>query len=214
MKFSSRILGFLAIPVVAVVVLLVAESHPGYFSNVTYLGGLLLLEIVFAAVWHYEKWFVFLLMLTFLWAGSNLPLSGAGSAVRWFFLIVGAFVGLIKWAEQEPRQHFRAIHLVALLCVLSATVSAMVSNRTEMSLLKSSSFFLLFLYGSCGVRVAIAGREANFFHGLLSACEGISYVSGFLYIALRFELFGNPNSLGAVMGVVIVPLLFWGVLIA
>lgn len=214
MRFTSRIFGLLAIPLVAGVMLLAAESHPGYFSNVTYLGGLLLLEVVLAAVWHYERWFFFILMLTFVWAGSNLPLAGAGAAVRWVFLIVGAFVGLIKWAEREPRQHFKAIHLVALLCVLSAAVSAVVSNRTEMSLLKSASFFLLFLYGSCGVRLAVAGREARFFRGLLTACEGISYVSGFLYLVLHFELFGNPNSLGAVMGVVIVPVLFWGFLIA
>jgi O-antigen ligase len=214
MRFTSRIFGLLVIPVVAVVMLLTAETHPGYFSNVTYLGGLLLLEVALAAVWHYERWFFFILMLTFIWAGTNLPLAGAGSVVRWVFLAVGAFVGLVKWAEQEPRQHFTGIHLVALLCVLSAVVSAMVSNRTQMSLLKSSSFFLLFLYGSCGVRVAVAGREAGFFRRLLTACEGISYVSGFLYIVLRFELFGNPNSLGAVMGVAIVPVLFWGVLIA
>jgi O-antigen ligase len=42
----------------------------------------------------------------------------------------------------------------------------------------------------------------------------VSYVSGFLYLVVRFGVFGNPNSLGAVMGVVIVPVLLWGVLIS
>jgi hypothetical protein len=53
MKFGSRIFALLVIPAVALLMLLAAEMRPGYFSNVTYLGGLLLLEVVFAAVWHY-----------------------------------------------------------------------------------------------------------------------------------------------------------------
>jgi O-antigen ligase len=129
------------------------------------------------------------------------------------FLGFGALAGLVKWGKLEQRHYFSPLHLVALLCVFSAAVSSMVSTRTEMALLKSLSLFLLFLYGSCGARVAMAGRRANFFRGLLLACEIVSYVSGFLYLALGFQLFGNPNSLGAVMGVVIVPILLWGVLI-
>jgi O-antigen ligase len=211
---GSRIFGLLALPLVALLMLVVAEMRPGYFSNVTYLGGLLLLEVVLAAIWHYERWFFVVMMLTFLWAGSGLPLAGAGSAVRWVFLIVGAIVGILKWAERSHRQHFGAIHLVALLCVLAAVVSAMVSSRSQMSLLKSSSLLLLFLYGSCGARVAVADRQDRFFKGLLTACEIISIVAGVLYVVLHFELLGNPNSLGAVMGVVIIPVLLWGVLIA
>jgi len=213
MKFESRIFGLLAIPAVAGMMLIMAEMRPGYFSNVTYLSALLLLEVVLAAVWHYEKWFFLVLMLTFLWAGSNLPLYGAGSAVRWVFLAVGAVVGLVKWAERREQQHFSAIHLIALLCVFSAAVSGMVSTQMPLSLLKSSSLLLLFLYTSCGARVAIADRQAAFFKGLLTACEVVSFVAGILYLSVHYEIFGNPNSLGAVMGVVIVPVLFWGILI-
>jgi O-antigen ligase len=60
----------------------------------------------------------------------------------------------------------------------------------------------------------VAGREGTFFRGFLTACEVISYVSAFFYLVLRFEFYGNPNSLAAVMGVVIIPVLLWGVLIA
>lgn len=214
MNPGSRLAGLLTIPVVACVLFLVAEWRPVYFSNVTYLGGLLLLEIMIVAVWHYQRWFFPMLMVAFVWAGSALPFSGAGAAVRWVFLIVGGLVGIVKWAELERRRHLGAIHLVAGLCVLSAAVSAMVSSRTETSLLKCVSLFLLFLYGSCGGRAAVAGREAAFFRGLVTACEFVSYLTAFLYMILRFEVFGNPNSLGAVMGVVIVPVLLWGVLIA
>jgi O-antigen ligase len=214
MKFGSRIFGLLAIPAVALLMLLAAEFRPGYFSNVTYLGGLLLLEIVLAAVWHYETWFFPAMMLTFLWAGSDLPMAGAGSAVRWVFLAVGALVGIVKWAATEHRKPFGALHVAAFLCILSAAVSGMVSSRTATSLLKSSSLFLLFVYASGGARVAIAGRETKFFLGLLNACEIASYLAGISYGVLHYELLGNPNSLGAVMGVVVVPVLLWGVLIA
>jgi len=81
-----------------------------------------------------------------------------------------------------------------------------------MSLLKSSSLLLIFLYGTSGAKLAMAGRESTFFLGLLTACEVVSYLSAFAYVVLHFELFGNPNSLGAVMGVVVVPILLWGVL--
>jgi O-antigen ligase len=58
----------------------------------------------------------------------------------------------------------------------------------------------------------VVGRENKFFFGLLTACEVISYLTAFSYAVLHSELFGNPNSLGAVMGVVVVPILLWGVL--
>jgi O-antigen ligase len=213
MRFSSRIFGLLAIPVVVLFLLYAAETRPAYFTNFTFLGALLLLEILVVTVWHYERWFFAVLMMSFLWAGSNLPLWGTGNVVRWVFLGFGGLVGLVKWGKVERRHHFSSIHLVALLCVLSAAVSSMVSNRPEMALLKSLSLFMLFLYGSCGARVALAGREDAFFRGLLIACEIISYLSAFFYLALRFEVFGNPNSLGAVMGMIVIPILLWGVLV-
>jgi O-antigen ligase len=214
MKFESRIFGLLALPAVALLMLLAAEYRPGYFNNVTYLGGVLLLEVVAVAVWHYDNWFFLIMMLTFLWAGVDIPLAGGGSTVRWVFLAVGALVGLIKWAGSDRRKRLGGLHLVAFLCVLMAVVSSMVSNRTQTSLLKSSSLFLLFLYASCGVRVALVNREPRFFRGLLMACEIITYLSGLAYVVLHSEVFGNSNSLGAVMGVVVVPVLLWGVLIA
>ena len=111
MRFGSRIFGLLVIPAIAIVMLLAAEMRPGYFSDLNYLGGLLLLEVVLAAVWHYEKWFFLVLMLTFLWAGTSLPLSGVGSAVRWVFLVVGVLllVGrlrLIGGSAHERRYHY------------------------------------------------------------------------------------------------------------
>jgi len=214
MRGLLLVLGLMAVPAMTLAMFWLAEIHPGYFSNQTYLGGVLLLEIVIAAVWHYEKAFFTVLMLSFLWAGFVIPLAAAANSLRWVFLCVGALVGLVKWTESRRRQPFGPIHLVSSLCVLSAAVSSMVSPRLTVSLLKGTSLFLVFLYGSCGARLAVAGREANFFRGLVTACEITSYLTAVLYLIFHFEFFGNPNSLGAVMGVVIVPALLWGVLVA
>ena len=83
-----------------------------------------------------------------------------------------------------------------------------------MALLKTLSLLLLFLYASSGARIAMAGREGVFFRGLLIACEAVSFLSGVFYLGFGFEVFGNPNSLAAVMGVVIIPILLWGVLVS
>src|SRR5947209_20567055 len=137
MNSGTRIFGLLALPFLALLMLLTAEFYPSYFNNVTYLGGLLLFEAVVLAVWHFDNWFFLILMITFLWAGMELPLSG-GSAVRWVFLAVGAVVGLIKWVGSDRRKPLGAIHLIALLCVIAAVASSVVSGLTQMSLLKSS----------------------------------------------------------------------------
>jgi O-antigen ligase len=76
------------------------------------------------------------------------------------------------------------------------------------------SLFLLFLYASAGARVAIAGREHKFMNSLVLACELMVYVSAVCYFVLRFPVFGNPNSLGAIIGVVAVPILLWAALVA
>jgi O-antigen ligase len=215
MKIGSKLFGLFAILIVALLLFGLAERRPGYVANVTFLEALLLLEVVAAAVWHYERWFFLIMMLTFLWAGTDLPLAGAGNRGRWVFLAVGALVGIVKWLQRDVRRHFTAIDLVALLCVISAAVSSLASSRVdrmEVSLLKSTSLLLIFLYAASGAKIAVVGRESKFFSGLLTACEVTSYLSALSYVVLHFEVFGNPNSLGAVMGVVVVPILLWGVL--
>jgi O-antigen ligase len=211
MKFDSKVFGLVVLVAVGSLLFAVANQRPAYITNVTILGALLLLEVVAVAVWHYERWFFLIMMLSFLWAGSALPLSSAGGVARWIFLGVGALVGFVRWGHSAHRQPFTVIHLVALLCIMAAVVSAFVSHRSEMSLLKTASLFSLFLYEACGARLAVAGRERYFFSGMITACEAIAYISAVSYGIAHFELFGNPNSLGAVMGVVVVPVLLWAV---
>lgn len=189
------------------------ETHPGYFNNVDYLAALVLLQLVMASLWKYEVVFFPLLMGFFLWGGMDLPYSSAGMTARWLVLVVAASAGFVMW--MRLRQHsYNAFHLVAFFCVAAAFVSALVSADPPTSLLKVLSLFLLFLYGATGARLALLGRESKFINGLIIACELAAYASAISYLGLGAAIWGNPNSLGAVMGVVVVPILLWAVIVA
>jgi O-antigen ligase len=190
------------------------ERRPGYFANTTYLGAILALQVAFVGLSYFEEVFFPLLMGCFLWAGSSLPFSEAGNSLRWLFLGVGALGGFIMWIKRPRLRHFGPFHLAAFFCVLSALVSAIVSEAPRTSLLKVSSLFLLFLYTSSGARLAFAGRQHRFMNGLVLACEILVYASAVCYFVLGFEVFGNPNALGAIIGVVAVPILLWAALVA
>jgi O-antigen ligase len=59
----------------------------------------------------------------------------------------------------------------------------------------------------------VTGRENRFFAGLLTGCEFFVGAVGAAYFA-GIEVMGNPNSLGAVMGVAGAPILLWGIFVS
>jgi O-antigen ligase len=203
-----------AIVGVALSVLLLAflaYSRPGYFTSETYLGGLLLLEFLFAAIWAFRRVFFPLVILTFLLAGVNLPVGGVWTIARWLFLCAGFLVGTFIMLK-ERHHHFGLFHALALFAVLSAIVSAAVSRYPDFALLKAVSLLLLFGYAATGARLAMTGREIRFFRGLLLGSEVFVGIVGAFYL-VGIEVMGNPNSLGAVMGVVGCPILLWGTML-
>ncbi len=203
----------LIIAICAIVTGVLVLIRPGYFTNMEYLGGLLLLEALAAVIWKYDQRFFPVLIMVFLFAGTAVPLAGIWYAARWVVLGAGGLAGMIIYLRNYS---FSAglIHWIALSCVVAATTSAEVSSFPKQPLLKALSLFLLFLYGSFGARLAIMGREQKFFAGLLWGCEALIYFAALQYFILHRQFFGNPNSLGAVMGVVIVPLMLWGISVA
>ena len=179
------------------------------FANVKFLGGLLLLEILVVCVWRYEQRFFLLLIVAFVWAGIRVPLQATWTSGRWAVLATGAVTGFIIWMR-KTRARFSAFHLVALVCCVSALVSATVSPFPRTAVLKALSLFLLFLYGSGGARAATFGREERLFNGLLWGCEIVVWVTAIAYFGLGSDFWGNPNSLGVAMSVGAFPILFWG----
>ena len=189
-----------------------AFAWPGYFANVNYLGGLVFLELIVAAVWMYRSVFFPIVVVSFLFAGLNLPVGQFWTAGRWAVLGVGGFVGLVMMLK-DRRYHFGFFHALAVFAVLAAATSAAVSRYSGVSALKVLSLSSLFLYAGTGARLAVEGRENRFFPGLIMGCEIFVGVMGLASLS-GIEVLGNPNSLGAVMGVVGAPLLFWGILVA
>ncbi len=190
---------------------LLAYLQPGYFTSQTYLAGLLLLELLFAALWMYRQVFFPLILIAFLFAGTGLAVGGGWTVARWVFLGVGAGWGCVVMFK-ERGQRFGLFHIVALFAVLAATVSAAVSRYPDLAILKALSLLLLFVYAATGARLAVAGREPRFFSGLVVGCEIFVGVITISYLTGR-EVMGNPNSLGAVIGVAVAPILLWGTLL-
>ena len=188
--------------------------RPAYLANPQFLGAAIATQILLFSLARYKESFFVVLMSAFLWAGIDLPLSGSWLQGRWIVLAIGALAGLAIYIR-DPNHRFGLNHLLAFSCVLSAVVSASVSAYPQEALLKSLSLFLLFLYGVTGARLAVPRFEPQkFFRKLLVACEVITYVTSVAYFLLRWSIFGNPNSLGAIMGVVVVPVMLWGFLCA
>jgi O-antigen ligase len=200
--------------IAAMALFLLVERSPAMFANPEYLGAILAVQVALVGISRFEQTFFPLLMGTFLWAGTDLPFYSIGMSLRWLFLIVGAVGGFVIWIKRPQAQHFTSFHLVAFFCVISALVSALVSQSPTISLLKVASLFLLFLYASSGARVAVAGREQKFLNVLVLACEVLAYISAVCYFALGFGVFGNPNSLGAIIAIVFMPILVWGAVVA
>jgi O-antigen ligase len=188
-----------------------AYSRPWYFTSQTYMSGLIFLEFLLASVWLYRRMFFPVLLVTFLFAGINLPVGSGWTSARWLVLGVGALVGLLL-VLKDRRQDFGFFHLAAFFTVLTGLISAAVSQYPNVALLKVLSFLLLFVYAATGIRVAVFGHEKSFFNGLLVGCEMFIAANAVFYAA-GIEAMGNPNSLGAVMGVVAAPIMLWGILL-
>jgi O-antigen ligase len=188
--------------------------RPQYLANPQFLGGVIATQILLFSLARYKEMFFVVLISAFLWAGIDVPLSGSLLQGRWIVLAIGALAGVAIYMR-DPNHRFGLIHLLGFSCVLSAVVSASVSAYPQEALLKSLSLFLLFLYGATGARLAVPLFEPQkFFRKLVVACEVITYATAVAYFLLRWSIFGNPNSLGAIMGVVVVPVMLWGFLCA
>lgn len=207
---TSEILVFVAVLSCCAAGAFLVVFRPGYANNSEYLGGLIFVQIVVAALWSYRQRFFPVLQIVFLGAATLSPFIFAATVGRWFVLAAGALVGFVIYMHDRSHR-FGVFHLLACLCILAASISAVVSAHPVLATLKALSIFLLFLYGAAGARLAVAGREAQFLRGLLLGCEVLVYVSVALHFILRVSLFDNPNSLGALTGVALLPLLAWGV---
>jgi O-antigen ligase len=201
----------LGIVCVLLLALLVAARRPWLVSDPRYLGGILFLEIIAFCIWRYEVRFFPFLVLVFLWAGTAVPLKYVASTARWVVLAAAAAVGCVVWVKGK-RHGLGKFHLAAFTCVVAGLASSLVSSVPVVACLKVAGLAMIFIYASTGARAAFWNNPARFINTLILGCEAVVFLTTVAYLLLRLQLFGNPNSLGAVMGF-IVPLLFWRVLV-
>lgn len=160
----------------------------------------------------YETLSLPVLLACFFLTGMRLPYNSVAEVVRWVVLGLAAAVGLLYRAKQKAEFQFGYVHLLAFLTTAVLMLSADVSPNPTLTLLKASSIGLLFVYCSAGALVYISGRQQSFMKGATLVCEVAVYASSITYGILSFPVFGNPNSLGAVMGVLAWPILLWDLL--
>ena len=176
-----------------------------------YLGGLMFLQVLLAAVWKYEQRFFPLLVIVFLWAGMSLPFSGVWTFGRWPVLATGSDRGLCALHAERAtavchlspdgdffriggagfRRGFRASDVVLHESAeLAASLSVCRNGGTT---------------GSGGARRAIFPETVD----VGGDCR-LSF--GHRLLCLAHSHFWQPEFHGRHYGCGRVPLLFWGVL--
>jgi hypothetical protein len=176
------------------------------------LGYTLAAAALICTLLWYEALSLPVLLACFFWTGLRLPFNSVAETVRWVVLGLAAIAGLLIWVRQRGEFRFAYVHLLAFLTTAVLFLSYEISPNPTLTLLKASSVGLLFVYCSVGALVYISGRDLSFMKGMTIACEVAVYASSITYGILKFPVFGNPNSLGAVMGVLAWPILLWDLL--
>src|SRR5262249_22458327 len=156
-------------------------------------------------------WFLVLLIVSFVMAGTG----GGGGLItgRWGGFGGGGIVGFVVFFG-DCRYYFGAFLPFRFFFLFFCFCFSLVFHFSFVSFFYAASLLLLFLYSSSGGRLAILGRERDFFCGLLLGCEitvGLTVIS---YFVVSLGSWGNPNSLGLVTGTVMAPLLLWGILVS
>jgi O-antigen ligase len=187
--------------------LYLSVRRPYLFSESNVLALFVLVVAGFIAS-QYETHFWALMIAVFFWAGSEFPLAGSMNLFRWVVLGSGAFLALGYYARRSNRISFNYLHLLALFTVVAAFASALVSVNPLMTVLKSMSLAALFIYGSIGARILWSRDPEPFVRKLVLMAEGLVYLTA-LCSLVSFEVWGNPNSLGLIMGCLCWPVLLW-----
>ncbi len=205
---SKTIKIFPLLAAASVAILFYLSVHRPYLFGESNLLALLVLVIAAFIASQFETSFWTLMIAVFFWAGSELPLAGGMNVFRWVVLGVGASLSLAYYARTANRIAFNYQHLLGLFAVIAAFASAIVSVNPLMTILKALSLAALFIYASIGARILWARNPEPFVRRLVLLTEGLVYFTAICYSA-SYDVWGNPNSLGLIMGCICWPVLLW-----
>ena len=105
----------------------VAYKRPGYFTNQTYLGGLLLLEFMAVAVWMYRRTFFPLVDYGVPTRRVDLPVGAVWTAARWVIPWRRSVGWMPAYVKGAPLSLWAVSH-IGNVCGLAALVSAPFPN--------------------------------------------------------------------------------------
>ena len=205
---SKRIKIFPLVAAASIIFLLYLSVERPYLFGESNLLALMVLVAAGIVASQYETHFWPLMIAVFFWAGSGLPLAGPMELFRWVVLGSSAFLALAYYAMRSHRISFNHLHLLGLFTVVTVFASALVSVNPLMTLLKALSLAALFLYGSIGARILWSTNPEPFVRKLVLMSEVLVYLTAICYL-VSFQLWGNPNSLGLIMGCICWPVLLW-----
>jgi O-antigen ligase len=187
--------------------LLLSVKRP-YFFGESNLTGLFVLVVAAFMASQYKTHFWTMMISVFFWAGSSFPLAGGMNIFRWVMLGLAALLGVAYYARMAHRITFNYLHLLGLFTVFASFASVLVSVNPALTTLKATSLAALFIYASVGTRALWAGNPVPFVRKLILMAEALVYISALCYAA-SFDVWGNPNSLGLIMGCLCWPILLW-----
>lgn len=170
------------------------------------LAGILGLAVVAVTLVAYRKWALTIVVITFLWAGMNLPLSGYFQMARWGVLFLMSGRGLFFLLQGRPRLSFGLPHACAFLQSIAILLSSTYSVNPQVTLLKGVSISALILYAMVGARTANLGSADALQARIVALVEKIVLFCLVCYAA-GYSVAGNINSLGALVGVIAWPFL-------
>jgi O-antigen ligase len=203
---TSKILPLVAAASI-VLLMFLSVKRPYLFGESNVLALFVMVVAGFIAS-QYETHFWTIMIGIFFWAGSSLPLSGGMNLFRWVVLGLGAFLAIASYARRSNRIPFNYLHLLGLFTVIAVFSSALVSVNPVMTVLKSMSLAALFIYASIGARILWSRNPEPFVRKMVLMAESLVYFSALCSVA-SFDVWGNPNSLGLIMGCLCWPVLLW-----
>jgi O-antigen ligase len=209
---SKSIKIFPLVAAASIVFLLYLSVKRPYLFGENNVVALLVLVVAGLIASQYETHFWTLMIGVFFWAGSAFPMAGAMNLFRWVMLGLGAFLALGYYARSANRISFNYLHLLGLFGVIAAFASALVSVNWALTLLKALSLAGLFVYASIGARILWSRNPEPFVRKLVMIAEGLVYFTAICSLA-SFAVWGNPNSLGLIMGCICWPVLLWRLLL-
>jgi O-antigen ligase len=205
---SKSIKIFPLVAAASIIFLLYLSVKRPYLFGEFNLIALLVLVVAGLIASQYQTHFWTMMIAVFFWAGSAAPLAGGMSIFRWVVLGLGAFLSLGYYARSANKIRFNHLHVLGLFTVIAAFTSALVSVNPVMTLLKALSLAGLFVYASFGARILWSRNPEPFVRKLVLMAECLVYFSATCYV-VSFEVWGNANSLGLIMGCLCWPVLLW-----